>query len=533
MDYEVKSIRHNKGKPRIFLDGLHAARASFAPGDRYEVKVDEGRSVTIFVSEDGSRTVSGRVDRKTGEKTIPVIDLNSNIALGMFEGMDAVRMVVKKGAIVFLPLASELSKKERLDRLATKIRDRQPLSAASLTHGAGVLAEALHRGFKKSGLEVSLDYVNEIRADWIHHAREHNPAWHENTVSIAAPMQELIQDTWLMSRLRHVEILDMSLPCSGASQAGSSKLKLKQMEDHEHVGHLVHSALVLIGRFQPSVIVLENVTQYAATASASILRKQLRDMGYNTHEAVLEGQDFGCIEARVRWCLVATTEGLEFTFDQITPPVRVVQQISEILDDVPLHDPRWRSNDARKAKSERNKAEGKGFRLRILPQTATSSPVLRKEYQKGGTCDAELEHPENPALSRQFTGDEHLRMMGIDRALFGDVSESMKHQGAGQAVNPPKFVAVGERIGQTVLRAETYALYRRALLARRRIEEATLGEGIAYDPVPSAASVVRAVQRDLFGDPMPAQVIELPNSTSVADTATRKKRLKLGGGGIG
>lgn len=522
MDYYVKNLTENKGKPRIYLDGLQAARAGFSPGDAYEVKIEDGKSVTIYANKDGSRTVSGRKDKKTGEKSTPVIDLNSDLVLGMFEGMDAVRMVVKNGAIIFLPLASEIAKKERLDRLVSKVVNNEPIKVGSLTHGVGILANAIHTGLQKAGMNAELAFVNEIREDLLDHARVNNDAWNDKTVGIAAPMQELVQDEWLMSRLPKLEFLDMSLPCSGASKAGASKLKLEKMEDHPHVGHLAYAALVIISKVQPAVLLLENVEQYAKSASAEIIRKQLGDMGYNIHEAVLNGKDFGCLEHRVRWCLVATTQGLNFSFDQIVPAVTVVKTVGDILEDIPLDDKRWSRNEGLYAKQDRDIAAGKGFRLPLVDASSTKVPTLRKHYQKKGSCDVQVMHPVDPELSRLFTGREHLKLKGIKPELFGeDASDAMIHQGAGQAVQPPVFEPIGFEIGKSMLAAEVYKRAKRAIVVAEVEEQ--LKTGLAYDPVVPMTQIMKSVTQDLFGD------IEQAPSTPEFP----RKSKKMGGGGVG
>ncbi len=81
------------------------------------------------------------------------------------------------------------------------------------------------------------------------------PAASAAAVPLSAPMQELIQDTWVLDKLPKGEVMELGLPCSGASVAGKSNLGLAKMEDHPHVGHLVHAALVLIARLQPAALI--------------------------------------------------------------------------------------------------------------------------------------------------------------------------------------------------------------------------------------------------------------------------------------
>ncbi|MGN5477616.1 hypothetical protein ACTMU2_14005 [Cupriavidus basilensis] len=92
--YFIKTIGANRGKPRVWLQGLELERAGFAPGQSYEVEV-KGRSVVLTLSKDGTRTVTPKQVRS---RTTPVIDLNSNQLLAAFDGMAAIRMVVKRRA---------------------------------------------------------------------------------------------------------------------------------------------------------------------------------------------------------------------------------------------------------------------------------------------------------------------------------------------------------------------------------------------------------------------------------------------------
>lgn len=85
------------------------------------------------------------VSRKLkGEKEIPVIDINSMELLSVFEGIEAVRVVVQQGRIFILPLSSEIAVRERLDRLKSKLESGEPIQIGSLSHGGGVLTHGRH-----------------------------------------------------------------------------------------------------------------------------------------------------------------------------------------------------------------------------------------------------------------------------------------------------------------------------------------------------------------------------------------------------
>lgn len=452
-DAWVKRIGRKRNNPYLYLDGLQAIRAGFAPGDRFDVSID-GERLVLSANKDGSRAVSRKM---RGDREYPVIDINSRELLAMFEGMDAVRVVVKDDKVFILPLASESKKKERLARLRRKLDEGEPMNVGSLSHGGGVLSHAIHAGLRAAGIEARLSFANEIREDLIEQAAIHNDAWTDSTQVMNLPMQELAQDEWLLRQLPKLEVLEMGLPCSGASRAGKSKRGLEMMEDHPDVGHLVVGALVILDRTQPAYVLLENVPEYAQSASAQILRHQLRDMGYSTCEAILSGKDFGSMENRVRWCLVAHTKGTTFSFDDIKPTVTVVRMLGEILDEVPPDDPSWREVSYLKDKQERDKAAGKGFGMQFVTPESTSIPTIRKGYAKGGSTDPRLVHPDDPALSRLLTPAEHARAKGVPAQLVEGLSATIAHQELGQGIVYDPFLAVGRRIGENIGRLASNA----------------------------------------------------------------------------
>lgn len=445
--YYIKKVGSHRGSPRIWLEGSQTLRAGFKPGQRFDVTVS-GQTIVLQANKDGSRVVSSKLK---GDRPHPVIDLNSADLLAIFDGMAAVRVVVSPDAIYLLPLASEIRKRERFQRIKGKLERGDPLLMGSLSHGAGTLSNAVHAGLTKAGVDVQLSFANEIREDLIEQAAMHNDAWNDKTIPIAAPLQELAQDDRALNLLPRTDIMELGLPCSAASKPGLAKRGAGIPEAHPEVGHLVASALIVLNKTQAAVILMENVPDYATTASAYILRSQLRDMGYQVHEAVLSSKDFGSLEDRHRWCMVACTEGLNFTFDQLVPTVTVVRTLSEVLEDIPPDDPRWRTFDYLKTKSVRDKEKGNGFAMQTLTPDSTSVPTLRKGYHKGGSTDPLLQHPTDPNLLRLLTASEHCAVKGVPPALIDGVPESVAHQILGQGIVYSPFEAVGRRIGQSLI----------------------------------------------------------------------------------
>lgn len=445
--YYVKKVGQNKGAPRVWLDGTATERAGFQTGQRYDVTV-EGNTVVLQANPDGSRIVSGKV---IGEKSNPIIDLNSKALLAIFDGMAAIRVVVKKDQIYLLPLASELKKKERFDRLRQKLENGDPIAIGSLSHGGGILSHAVHSGLAASGIKSELAFANEIREELLEHASIHNDAWNERTQILSAPMQELAFDDRGIASIPKVEILEMGLPCSGASRAGKSKRGLVHAEAHPDVGHLIVSALMIVSKTNPAIVLMENVPEYSQTASADILRNQFRDLGYNTQERILNGKEWGALENRNRWCMVAVTHGLEFDFNQLQPSGKSLQLVADVLDPtIGPDDDRYRSYEYLKSKEVRDAVKGSSFSMQIVQPGADSVPTLRKGYAKGGSTDPLLAHPKNLGLMRQFTAEEHARIKQIPVKLVDGLASSIAHQVLGQSIVYAPFKDIGAHIGNTL-----------------------------------------------------------------------------------
>lgn len=222
------------------------------------------------------------------------------------------------------------------------------------------------------------------------------------------------------------------------------------MEDHPVVGHLVASALMVINRINPSVVVIENVPGYSSSASAQILRHHLRDSGYVVHETTLSARDFGSLENRIRWFLVAVTRGIELDLKDLAPAVRPVKTIGSILDPIEPDADNWRTFDYLKAKQVRDAEKGNGFGMQVVCPDTTSCPTIRKCYSKVGSTDPLLIHPTNPDLLRPFTVAEHARIKEVPEHLVQGLSKTEGHVLLGQSVAYAPVRALFRRIGECV-----------------------------------------------------------------------------------
>lgn len=443
LGYWLKKLGIHRGAPRLLFETSRMGSAGLIPGIRFEV-VALQNGIKLVPRIDGQYMVSSK---ERNGRCLPVIDINSREVLAPLGGQNVVCVVVRVDGIFVMRTASEQAKAERIERLLAKLAAGEQLASASIAHGAGVLSNAAHAGFSDAGIVLNMKVLSEIDAGYVEQSLHCNSV-SEWSVPLCVPIQELVQDEWLMRQVPRVEVLEMGLPCSGASRAGKSKRGLSMMEDHPEVGHLIYAALALIQKLQPVVIVLENVADYQVSASAQILRSQLRDMGYQVREHVLRAHNFGSLENRVRWALVATTDGLP-TVESVAHSGQVqVTTLGELLDDVDPEAACWSSMEYLKEKADRDLAAGKGFAMQIVDSNSTSVPTIRKSYNKGGSTDPYVRHPSDPELMRKLTPAEHARIKGVPVALIAGLAATTAHEVLGQGVAYEPFRALFRELAE-------------------------------------------------------------------------------------
>lgn len=449
----VQTIGMHKNKPRFYKEGKRIGLAGFTPGTVYRATLHQEQGMLVLkVDAAGDHKVSKKAVRTGSADVVPVIDINSKELLGMFEGMDQVRVIVREGQITLLALATEVRRKERLDRITQKIRSGTPLDVGSVSHGIGVLDNALHKGLEERGVKNRLAFACDIEPTYLDQAEAANDCWNDATIKVTAPLQEFAVDDWAMKTIGKIDALIGGIPCTAASMAGRAKKGLAKAEDDPNVGHLIFGFLTLVARLNPAIVVLENVPAYQSTASMGIFRSQMRDMGYDIHERILAAKDFGSLENRQRMVAVGVTRGLQFSFDDLALPVNVVRTVSEILDPIPADDPCWSAMQYLVDKQDRDREAGKGFMMQPVDPSATSVPTITRGYMKRRSTDPFLRSSENPKLLRLFTPAEHARIKGVPAHLIEGMSATRSHEALGQGIAYFPFQAVGRHIGEYLMR---------------------------------------------------------------------------------
>lgn len=446
----MTTVGMQRNSPRIWLEGRKLEREGFRPEVTYRLDDSRPDSLTLVAAADGDRVVSGR---KRQAYRAPIIDIANKILYRWFKNGETVRIVIRRRRIKISVRRHRASEQvaDRVRRLTTKLKNNQPLSIYSLFHGGGILDKALHSGLERAGIKSRVDVAVEMNSRYMDVSIDRHPElFSESTIFIEGK----IQDVWL-GDLPHADILVCGLPCTGASKAGRTKNKLAKAEDHPEAGALFYYFLDWVRRSNPGAVLLENVPELISTATMAAIRNVLESFGYIIQERIVSGTFFGSLEARKRLCMVAITEGMESGFDlaSVEPIYRKPDRLGVALDDVPLDAEVWRTYSYLTAKEERDKADGKGFRMQIFTPDDSEIKTLTSRYHKGGSTDPLIAHPNDPQKRRKISRFEHARIKGIDVSYVEgpEITETLGHEVMGQGVTPGAFEAVAADLGKAFI----------------------------------------------------------------------------------
>lgn len=436
-----------RGNPRIWIEGRKLRSAGFLPQSRYRMTIDaDARRITLALDDNGDRTVSRRKRRGNED---PIIDIANAGALKSFEGIETLRIDFTAGTLTIEPSAIEDRCQRREMRTKQRLAEDAPLRSGSVSTGLGVLSHAIHEGLAQAGRTSELAFSVEIDQEYQDLCADRNPAWGADTMAINMPLQEFAFDPAAIAKIEEVDILEAGIPCTAHSIAGRSKKHLAIPEHDPVAGHLVVGFLAIVAAANPSIVIVENVPQYADSASFAILCNQLREWQYDVEHIILKGEEFDCLEHRHRMALLATSRGMRASIPaalQTTEGTGVT--IADILENVPDDSSLWSEMRYLKDKEKRDRMEGKGFRMQILEPEDSKVGTIGRGYAKVRSTEPKLRHPKNPELLRQFTPREHARIKGVPEEMVEGLAVTTAHEMLGQSIVAAPFRALGMAIGK-------------------------------------------------------------------------------------
>jgi DNA (cytosine-5)-methyltransferase 1 len=430
--------------------------AGFSVGTKFKVSYQPG-FVEAVRDEQGSNTiVLKRFARRDGREVQGErFDLRSPQVHEHFAGEEKVLALYLADRIVFLHLPTVSRNLQRLERLKSALQ-RGKLRTAAFYSGLGTLDAALHDGFKKAGIETEVAMVNDSWGVAIDALLNDHPAARKATRTFTGGIEQFIASG---ARMSDVDLFVAGIPCKGASKLNVATSALPEM--HPWAGHQVLNAVLALERMDfPPLVLFENVTAYANTVSLSMLRRLMEEQGYETQlvgdvadDGTYQGLDsthYGDIERRRRMGLLGYPKGIKVTMQSMVKsgPSKLT------VGDIRLPEAMVNPAEYEKGKHlNRQEKVDKGWRNRIVDNTANVTPSMSADCWKQRIEDPKFKHPEDASKCRLPLPEEHAALKGQDVSLINSlVANSHAHTALGNGAAKKVWMEFARALGTELRR---------------------------------------------------------------------------------
>lgn len=433
--------------PRIWLENKFKLETSgFAPGVKFDISYDVNK-LTLEIALDGRRKVSQKI---RNNNIIPVVDINTNELNSIFKEYIGGKLLVsyyEQSIEISLDPAIE-AVKLREDAIKNKLNNNFKIDVVSLFTGSGFLDLAIKEGFAHEGILLNTLLAYELEEKYLDNGLKNNSAL-RNTNSIAYGIE------WVHRfNLPTADILIAGYPCVGFSKSGKSKNQIKSELDHETAGYLFIYMINAILSVNPAIIVIENVPEAKNSITFDILESILIKAGYKVEKKIVNSWEFGCIEQRKRFIFLAYSNGLNLTLESLSPPPienKDRPSLSLFLDSNIDHI-NWSSLEYFTEKENRDKEQGKGFKMNLVTPKSNKIGTLGKGYAKKRSTEPKLINCNNKDLYRLLTPSEHAKIKGFAPDLIKDLPNTTAHEVLGNGVAAHPFLELGKLLGNQLKR---------------------------------------------------------------------------------
>lgn len=427
---------NNKGG-RIWIEGTSLRNAGFKPNSRYRVEYKDD-SVTLRVSKKGERSVSKRT---RSSETYPIIDINNKGVLDIFPEKCPIVCDVQKGVITISIHHIRENQTKREAQLLNKVQNGIALTESALCVGGGISTHAIHSALKKNNVKSKVDSIAELDVSYAQIAQRNLSP---NTMHIGK-----IEDIDF-NKVSNTDILSFSLPCTGHSPQGKTKNAIKSAEEHKEAATSIFGAINYIVKSNPAYIISENVIQAQDSATYILLKAEIRRLGYEIQEYILDHNQAGTIEKRKRYWFVATSKGIYKKAGALPKEAPVYKKkyksIKSILS--PREEETWMPEDYFNKRLKAHKSAGRGFTTAFVTSRDEFTNVIPRNYTKRQISNPHF-HVKGKGI-RLFNPEEHCKIKGIPTKLVSGVSDTKAHEILGQSVSYNQAYAMGEIISKSI-----------------------------------------------------------------------------------
>lgn len=439
-------LGEKKGNKRLWIEGKRLKDCGFDKGQPYII-ILQHKKMILKPQVLGDRSVSGRAT-KTGAIS-PIIEFCSKsftnfINESFGKQVQKLKVTISHDQIEISMHQWDMNQIQRETHFFNNISQTK-ISTATLCAGGGISTAALHEGLECSGLKSSCNFIIDIEGKYLQSAI--NNVVSPETKIFEGALEEIDEN------LEYVDILNISLPCTGHSKSGKAKNKIKSAEEHNSATAII-GCLNIIDNVNPTIIINENVPEFKNSASYYLFIKFLRQRGYSIEERILDQDNAGTLEKRRRHFIFAISNTVykNFSFSYLQKQPKKYSLIEEIIEFVPEDDDSWKEYSYLDKKERRDKEAGKGFSRQLLTGAETSCGTIGKGYFKARSTEPFLSSATKKGFSRLFLPSEHARLKGIPTNLIKNLSNTVAHEILGQSVLYPIFVSIGKLIGNNIIK---------------------------------------------------------------------------------
>jgi DNA (cytosine-5)-methyltransferase 1 len=429
-------LKKKNDESRIWLEGEPLVRAGFKPGGFYEttLNIDTLEATLRFVPDSPEARVrwKNKELRKVSRRQMsgwvkPIIDIcNASITqiFGDFGRFKA--QAFSNGTVIFSVHHEELARVERENRFKDSLM-RGVISKGDAFLGFGISSSGLKDGFAQSGLKTKQVWAIEMESRYLDIACKNSPDVYRDAHLFAGKVEEI--ETQLLDK---VDAFSFSMPCTNHSLSGRAKKQISQAELGEEATALF-GVTSIIKAVNPAIIFSENVTMAKGSASYLLLLAELKRMGYEYKEMVLDKTHSGSLERRQRYWFVAYSKGLALGDINVPETAPIHNSFGDIMETEEEYKGDWHDIENLTRREKLNIENGRNFRMNFIDKDSKEINTLTRHITKHQLSTPVILNSDK-SLYRLPTVAEHAAIKRIPQRLVKHASATVAHEGMGQSI---------------------------------------------------------------------------------------------------
>ena len=381
--------------------------------------------------------------RDMGSWVKPIIDLCNASITEFFGEFARYRSQSTKNRVSFSVHPQDLAQALREKRYNNHIK-RGFITKGDAFLGLGISSASFTQGFANEGLKTQQKWAVEMDANYLNIACQNSPKAYENAHLFCATVEEVEKNL-----LEPVDAFGFSMSCTNHSLAGRAKKGLESAEMGDEVTALF-GVVEMIKAVNPAILISENVPAAKGSITYELLKKEISRLGYEYHEMILDQSHSGALDRRTRYWMVAVSKGLNIDPANLEPgtPKIIHENFGDIMIDVADDDKNaWHPISKLTKREEKNIAEGRNFKMKLIDETATVINTIPRNYTKHQVSNPHVAH-KNGLDYRLIKAIEHADMKRVPHHLIAHCAETTAHEGLGQGIAYLHGVGLAEAIAR-------------------------------------------------------------------------------------